>query len=385
MSSDKAPKVRLFLAPLILSAFVLAFYWRTPGPLLTCERRIQDRLLGRAPALGSAPSTCVILTGDESTRTIAEVIASAAKGKPRAIGVCECLPDADATFDAAVQGAGKTVMGYGAAFGRGGEAGSGMAAVEKSRIRFSTNPWGRPRRWIPKPQAALACVNAHAVDAALGSGFSNVIPDPDGITRAVSLVAWAGDTPYQGIAVALLAVSLGSRRVTLRLKGEAAEGIEMDGLRIGADPKGRLPFREYSDGIMACSAADLLAGKIQPDRFSGKIVIIGSSRNRLRTRASLSAPQAVVQATAVENALRNDYLRRSRGMGFLEIAMIVGIPLVMARLRGWRKAAAVLGAPALLAVGAVILATFFRQETRPLFPAAAGILSWLLPPPAARS
>ncbi len=385
MSSAKTPRPGRFLVPLILSAIVLALYWRTPGFLMACEWRVQDLLLGRALVLGSAPSTCVILTGDESTQTIAGIITSVAREKPRAIGVCECLPGADATFERAVRNAGKTVMGYGVAFGRGGDAGRSLSVVEKSRVRFSTNPWGKPRHWNPSPQASIECVNIRAVDVALGSGFSSVIPGADGITRAVPLVAWANDAPYQGFTVALLAVSLGARRVTLKLKGEAVEGLEMDGLRIGTDPKGRLLFQEYAGGIMVCSAADLLVGKLSPGHFSGKIVIIGSDRSRLRTRAALSIPEAVIQATAVENALRNDYLRRSRGVGFIEVALIIGIPFATARLRGWRRMTAALGATVLLAVGAVIAAVFFRQETRIFFPVATAVLSWLMPFPAARS
>ncbi|MEJ2745178.1 MAG: CHASE2 domain-containing protein [bacterium] len=238
---------------------------------------------------------------------------------------------------------------------------------------------------MPAPQAAIECVNAGAVDVAWGSGFLNVSPDVDGITRAVPLVAWAKDTPYQGFAVAMLAASVGSRRVTLRLKGEAVEGLEMDGLRISTDPKGRLPFREYLGEMMICSAADLLGGKLSPRHFSGKIVLIGSGRNRLRTRALFSAPEAVIQATVIENALRNDYLRRSRGMGFLEIALIIGIPLGLTRLSGWPRTIAAAGILALLAVVAVIAAVLFGQETRFLFPAAAVVLAWFLPPPASRS
>lgn len=237
---------------------------------------------------------------------------------------------------------------------------------------------------MPRPQASVDCVNTRAVDAAAGSGFFNAATDADGVARAVPLVAWADDTPYQGFAVAVLAMSLGARRVTLRLTGEAVAGLEIDGLRIYTDPKGRLPFREYAGGIPVCSAADLLGGKPRPGRFSGKIVIIGSDRSRRRTRAARSAPAAVIQATAVENALRNDYLRRTRGMGFLEIALIAGMPFAVARLRGWRKMTTALGAAVLLAAGAVVAAAFLRQETRIFFPAAACILSWLPPFPRSR-
>ena len=79
MSSAKTPRPGRFLVPLILSAIVLALYWRTPGFLMACEWRVQDLLLGRALVLGSAPSTCVILTGDESTQTIAGIITSVAR------------------------------------------------------------------------------------------------------------------------------------------------------------------------------------------------------------------------------------------------------------------------------------------------------------------
>jgi hypothetical protein len=72
-------------------------------------------------------------------------------------------------------------------------------------------------------------------------------------------------------------------------------------------------------------------------------------------------------------------------MGFLEIALIIGIPLGLTRLSGWPRTIAAAGILALLAVVAVIAAVLFGQETRFLFPAAAVVLAWFLPPPASRS
>jgi len=385
MSSSKAGGPKRFLVPLILSAIVLALYWRTPAFLSMCERKVQDLLLNHAPIRRADSSTCVILTGDSSEKAsqadageIAKIITAVAQGKPRAIGICDCLADADAAFEAAVHSAGKTVVGYRLAFDVTDSPAGNWDVVEKSRIRFSTNPWGKPRRWTPAPQAVVECANARAVDAAAGCGFSNIIPDADGITRGVPLVAWAGDTPCQGFPVALLAVSLGARRVTLRLMGEAVQGMEMDGLRVNTDPRGRLLFREYTGG-MVCSAADLLAGKLPTSVFSGKIVLIGSKSRRLRTRTSPSVPGVVIQATVVENALRDDYLRRSRGVGLLEIALIIGIPFTITHLAGWRTMVAALGAMALVAGSAVILLVLFRQEMRMFYPGISALISWILP------
>ncbi|MCX6340501.1 MAG: CHASE2 domain-containing protein [Candidatus Aureabacteria bacterium] len=386
MSASTIPGRTRILAPLILSALVLALYWRTPVFLATCEQNVQDLLLNLAPTKRSDSSTCVILTGESSSpktakmdaQGIAKIITAVAQGKPRAIGICDCPADADAAFEAAVRGAGKTVVGYRLACDVKDSPRGSLGVVEKSRIQFSTNPWGRPRRWMPSPQAVLECANARAVDAAAGCGFSNIPPDADGVARGVPLVAWAEHAPYQGFPVALLAVSLGARRVTLRLKGEAVEGIDVDGLRVNTDSGGRLMFREYAGG-MVCSAAALLEGKLPPPVFSGKIVLIGSSGRRLRTRTSPSVPEAVILATAAENALRDDYLRRSRGMGLLEIALIIGAPFAIAHLAGWRKMAATLGVPALVAVGAVILLMLFRQEMRVFYPGISALISWILP------
>lgn len=386
MSSSKAAGPKRFFAPLILSSLLLALYWRTPDSLATCERKVQDLLLNYAPILRSDSSTCIILTGESSSKKasqadageIAKIITAVALGRPRAIGIGDCLADADAAFEAAVRGAGKAIVSYRLAFDVRGSPAGNWDVVEKSRIRFSTNPWGKPRRWMPAPQAVLECANARAVDAAAGCGFSNSIPDADGIARGVPLVAWAGDTPCQGFPVALLAVSLGARRVTLRLKGEAVQGVEMDGLRVNTDPRGRLLFREYTGG-MVCSAADVLAGKLQPSVFSGKIVLIGSKSRRFRTRTSPSVPEVIIQATAVENALRNDCLRRSRGVGLLEVALIIGIPFVIAHLTGWRRWCALMGSLICVAGCAAILLVGYRQEMRMLYPVISAIISWILP------
>ncbi len=382
MSSSSSAGPKRFLAPLILSAVVLALYWRTPEFLAIYERKAQDLLLWIAPVQRSDLSTCVILIdrkdSKNTARSISEVITAIVPEKPRAIGICDCLAGPDAAFEAAVRSERRTVVGYGMAFDPADLRGGNREVVEKSRIRFSTNPWGKPRRWTPAPQAVVECANARAVDAAAGCGFSNIVSDTDGIARRVPLVAWAGDAPCQGIAVALLAVSRGSGRITLRLKGEAVQGIDIGGLLIRTDSRGRILFREYA-GTMACSAADLLGKKLRPGFFSGKIVLIGSNSRRLRTRTSPSVPEASIQAAVVENALRDDYLRRSRGVGFLEIALMIGVPFAVSPLRGWRRWRILLAALILIAGCAALLLVEFRQEMRTLFPTASVILAWLAP------
>jgi hypothetical protein len=66
-------------------------------------------------------------------------------------------------------------------------------------------------------------------------------------------------------------------------------------------------------------------------------------------------------------------------MGFLEVAMIIAFPSVLARFRGWRRMLAVLGALALVAGSSVILLVLFRQEMRMLYPALAGLFSCIVP------
>jgi len=388
MSSGNIPGRTRILAPLILSSLLLAIYWRTPDFLAGCEQKVEDLILIHAPIQCVDSSTCVILTGDRSSekaaradgQAITEIITAVAQGNPRAIGVGDCLSGTDGALEAAVRSAGKAVMGY--RFGFDGEEArpETLGAVEKSRIRFVTNPWGKPRRRAKAPRLTLECADTRAVDAAAGCGFANSIPDADGVTRGVPLVAWADDAPYQGFAAALLAVSLGVRRITLEMKGEAIRGIELGGLHIVTDPRGRLRFRECAGGIKLFSAADVLGGRIPPRAFSGKIVLIGSNRRRLHTRSSPSVPEVIIQATAVENALRDDCLRRSRGVGLLEIALIIGIPFVIAHLTGWRRWCAMLGALILIASCAAVLLVCYRQEMRMLYPGISALISWILPP-----
>jgi hypothetical protein len=385
MLSGNTPGFRRVIVPLLLSAFLLALYWRPPRIITSCDAEIQDLILTRMPIILSEPSARVILVDEDISaeglyaRTVAAVISAVARGNPRSIGVCDCLNGADGNIESAVRRAGKTVIGYGLEFDGKAPTAGAMSAVEKSRIRFSTNPWGRARRWVPAPQAVLKCANGRAIDAAAGCGFATIVADEDGVVRGIPLVAWLKDVPYQGLPVALFTVSLGARRVTLRLKGEAVTGIDLDGLKIATDARGRLLFRECADGIGECSAADVLEGKYLPQYFSDKIVIVGSRGRRLHTRSSPSMPEASVYATAVENILGGHYLRRSRAMGFLEVAMIIAFPSVLARFRGWRRMLAVLGALALVAGSSVILLVLFRQEMRMLYPALAGLFSCIVP------
>jgi adenylate cyclase len=113
--------------------------------------------------------------------------------------------------------------------------------------------------------------------AARGRGLLN--PDAEGgVVRRVPLVAAVGDTLVPGFATELLRVGTHQQTIAVHATKDGVRAIGVGDLQIPTEKDGMI-WVHYSrpDENRFVSAADVLAGKIAPDSFARKIVIVGAT------------------------------------------------------------------------------------------------------------
>ncbi len=176
--------------------------------------------------------------------------------------------------------------------------------------------------------------------AAAGIGHIQAAPDADGTLRRTPLfIGWNHQAvPALGVA-ALLTLDPSVTLASLRRNG----GIEATvlGRSVQGNEKGEVLLRFYPrQWYTRVSALDLLRGEADPERFRGKVVLIGASAMGLYDRYTLSdgsiRPGVVVHATLVENLLEGSLIVQPER--YKEVALLLSLVLafvlaVLMRLR----------------------------------------------------
>lgn len=367
-------------------------------PFLNRWEEICRDVVQRLVPPASSEHSCVIVAVDAKSRrevgpwpwpgkTAGRLVELIARGNPRAIGIVSCPASSDgsAALPDAVRSAGNVVAGF--RFRRAGLSSTpAPPAPEVSRIRRVTNPWGKARAYAMPAVEGTECLDATLSGAAAGAGFSNAFPSgPARVVREAPLVCADGSGYYRSFAVALACVAAGAERVTLRLKGDAVDGIEIDGRMISTDARGRLRLRvRAGGGGPMISASDVLLGNFEPGRWAGKIVLVGECEARVPARVlgrlPADAPPVLLNATAVGSLVRGDYLRRSRLAAIVERVLVALFPFIAWGVFGrggrawltWGLLAALLAGCA----GTAGALAAWGVETRPFYPALSAIVSW---------
>ncbi len=114
-------------------------------------------------------------------------------------------------------------------------------------------------------------------EAAENSGYFNVFPDPDGVIRWSPLVIKFQDSYCYPLSIAMLMQYLDYPMIALDLADFGVEGIILGELRIPTDESGRLLINYLGPAktFPHYSITDILNGRLSPDIFKGKIVLVG--------------------------------------------------------------------------------------------------------------
>lgn len=237
---------------------------------------------------------------------------------------------------------GPVALGYQFLFDQ--DSGSDLCLLHPLQVnrRGPVKTGGRSARFIQA--RSVSCNLKRLSQAAAGSGFFNVSPDPDGILRRVPLVIEHQGRYYPSLALATLMQALRVNEVLLETGEDGADSLHLNRTAIPLTSRGSLliRFRGRGKTFDTFSVADLLSDRVPKEKIQGRIVFVGTSASGMKELKStpLDAvfPGVEVHATVVDNILKKDFLSRPAWAAGLETLGALVLGLLSAFVLAWSGA-----------------------------------------------
>ncbi|KAB1072676.1 CHASE2 domain-containing protein [Methylobacterium planeticum] len=192
--------------------------------------------------------------------------------------------------------------------------------------------------------------------AAAGRGLFTIVPERDGIVRRVPLVMVAESRMVPSLALEILRVLTGSGTIVVRSDAAGVNAVALPGFEVPTDAGGSIWLHfQHHDPARFVPAKSVLDGSLAPERFAGKIVLIGTSAIGLldnkTTPVDRTMPGVEIQAQVLESVLTRATLSYPNSAIVIELGLAIAVSLGIIAL------APVLGAGWLLLLGAVVAAS----------------------------
>lgn len=347
-------------------------------------RTVLAELVDRLAAAGAAAVGFDIVFA-EPDRTSPEFLSASLAGLPPATAeALRGLPSNDAVFADSLARFGRAVLGL---------AGFGSSEIAAEASKTPPGPGasvaeigGDPRPYLIGYAGLLENLEVIAASAA-GRGVFSLAPEVDGVVRRVPAFVRVGSTLVPGLSLETLRVATGQRSYGVHVNEAGVAAVVIAGVAIPTDEAGMIhvPFGPH-DARRFVSAADVIAGRTDPARLAGRLVLVGTSAAGLRdlraTPVAASMPGVEVHAQLLESVLSRTHLTRPNYALGLELGLTLGaglallllMPLVGAR---WTLALLVL---LVLALGGGSWLAFAqsRQLVDASFPTTSAILLYAL-------
>jgi adenylate cyclase len=259
------------------------------------------------------------------------------------------LPSNDTIFADAIKRAGGIIAGQTAT----GQEAQRAEDEDTPRTGFATiGP--NPRRFLIKFPALLR--NIPPIEqAAAGRGLFSIDPESDGIVRRVPVVMEARGQLVPALTMEMLRVVSRASALVIRADQAGIRTVAVPGLEVPTDERGRFwVYFNRRDPARSVSAADVLHGRLAPDRIRGRLVLIGTSATGLldikTTPVQPDMPGVEVHAQILENILTKSLLASPGYAIGAEIiaAVVFGLAIIIA--------APMLPAAIVVALGAILIA-----------------------------
>ncbi|WP_026352821.1 CHASE2 domain-containing serine/threonine-protein kinase [Solimonas variicoloris] len=206
---------------------------------------------------------------------------------------------------------------------------------------------------LPLQARALQAPIAELGADASAIGHLNVTPDSDGAVRYEPLVVQYYDAFYPSLSLMLAATALNLQPADIVVR--LGEGVELGELSIATTPALRMYTQFYADrdgrpAFPVDSAYDLLSGKLPPERYRDKIVLIGTTAagtgDSFATPVGAAMAPVLTLAHSVSSVLQQDFLTRPLWSRWAQLAVLLLLAAYLAfalpRLRATAAALATL-------------------------------------------
>lgn len=171
--------------------------------------------------------------------------------------------------------------------------------------------------------------------AAENSGYFNAFPDTDGTIRWSPLVIKYQDNYYTPLSLSLLLQYLDWPMLSLSIAEFGIEGLRIGDIEIPTDETGRMLINYLGPAktFPHYSISDIIKGRLNPETFKDKIVIIGATATGIYdlrvTPFSTVYPGVEIHATVIDNILHENFLQRSAWTSFLDVCALIIFGLVI--------------------------------------------------------
>jgi len=166
--------------------------------------------------------------------------------------------------------------------------------------------------------------------ASAGRGLFTIATERDGMVRRVPLVLKVGGKLVPALSVDLLRAGTGASAVLVRSDDTGVRSVGIPGLQLPTDLNGRVwvHFAPHEESTYV-SVKDILDGKAPPEKFAGKLVLIGTSAIGLldikTTPVHSAMPGVEIHAQLLEAAITNSLLTvPSYGLALELLAAAIG-------------------------------------------------------------
>jgi serine phosphatase RsbU (regulator of sigma subunit)/CHASE2 domain-containing sensor protein len=213
-----------------------------------------------------------------------------------------------------------------------------------------------PRPLVRRFDATLQ--SADEIDRVVkGHGLLSVDTER-GVVRRMPLIATVGDALVPAFGIEMLRVAAGEPLLTVRTGARGVEAVGIGALWVPTEPDGsvRVHFAR-PDQERFVSAADVLAGKVEPRLLERKLVLIGVTALGLSdyqaTPVADRMPGVEIHAQLLENIFDTDLLSRPRTVVWAEAGLLLtgGLVLILLMPRSSALASVAMYVLMVLAIG----------------------------------
>ncbi|MGQ0586961.1 MAG: CHASE2 domain-containing protein, partial [Gammaproteobacteria bacterium] len=263
------------------------------------------------------------------------------------------LPDNDALFAASLRG--KPVV-----LGVAGE--DGAAADDRPLKTAPVLLRGEVGGVLKIPQFA-GVVRSQPVLEAAAAGQGLINNAAEGVVRRVNLLGRLGDQVLPNLEIEMLRIAAAAPVVRATVDTQGVRGITVAEWSIPTDEDGAVWLRYGNyDRARHLSAADVMAGRVDPLLLESKLVLIGITGLGLVDQPPIPLGYRVagieIRAQLLENIFDNTWLRRPHWIAWIEAGLFALLSLVYVQLvPRWKPAEAfllLLGTVAVLGIGGLV-------------------------------
>lgn len=166
-------------------------------------------------------------------------------------------------------------------------------------------------------------------ESAESSGYFSLKPDQDGVVRWTPLMIQGGEDIFPPLAVLCAWHYLNKPQLMVKVGRYGVEGVQMGNRFIPTDENGQLLINYLGPPktFPHFSISDILSGQLATGTFADRIVLVGATAmgayDLRSTPFSPVYPGVEIQATVIDNILRQNFLTRPQWSKIYDLLAII--------------------------------------------------------------